>query len=61
MNWGQMQRECHRMIEECFPSKKEGYKWLRETFDIEHFSQIQYKDPILREIYNKLYIKSFEE
>ena len=55
MNWGKLQRECHRLLLEIFP-KKEGYKWLAENFGINHFSELKHQTDLhkLEEIYEKL-------
>jgi hypothetical protein len=56
MNWGQLQKGCHRLLDECF-DRKEGYKWLKTSFGVEHFSQLDPKKDKekLREIYDELF------
>lgn len=63
VNWGQMQRKCHRWFDELFDSKKDGYKWLKDNFGINHFSSLNHKtdENLLRDIYQALYIKSIIE
>lgn len=62
MHWGDYQKECHRLLDEVFLSKAEGYKWLRDTFSVYHFSELDRRKDAdkLREIYNKLYVLSFK-
>ncbi len=60
MHWGKLQRECHRLLDEVFDTRKDGYKWLRDNFGVQHFSQLKHGDDMqkLESIYQKLYIKS---
>lgn len=63
MNWGQYQRECHRLMDELFDDKKQAYDWLYHHFKIRHFSDLTPKEDgeKLEAVYNKLYIKSVTE
>jgi hypothetical protein len=58
--WVFYQRECHRLLEECF-SKRDAYMWLKKEFGVEHFSDLSHKKDMdkIRMIYEKLYVKSF--
>lgn len=59
-----LQRECHRLLNEVFESKSEGYKWLNDNYNIVHFHNFHHQREdkksleLLEEIYSKLYIKS---
>lgn len=59
MHWGDYQKECHRLLNEVFDSKKEGYRWLHETFKVKHFSELDPKKDVvlLRQIYDALFTK----
>ena len=60
MNWGELQRECHRLMDEVFENKAEAYKWLDKNFGKRHFSSLKYgrDNELLEEIYRQLYVKS---
>lgn len=60
MNYGHLQAECHRLLDEVFETKAEGYKWLKENFGILHFHNLHHTQDTetLQEIYNQLYVKS---
>jgi hypothetical protein len=63
--WGFYQKECHRLLNECFDSKGKGYVWLQENFGVNHFSDLRMShksDQIkLKDIYDKLLVKSITE
>lgn len=63
MTWGHYQRECHRLLDDIFPNKSRGYKWLYDNYKVRHFSELDVKkDRVkLQEIYNELYKLSFKE
>ena len=62
MHWGKLQRECHRLLQEVFPKRADGYVWLKNTFKISHFSELKYqsdKDKLM-EIHERLWVMSFK-
>lgn len=62
MNWGKLQRECHRMLYAIY-GKKEGYIWLDENFNIKHFAELNHLEDMekLEEIYDKLKVREILE
>lgn len=62
MNWGKLQRECHRLLYEIY-GKKEGYMWLEENFNLKHFADLKHPDDMkkLEEIYDTLKVREILE
>lgn len=62
MKFGHLQRDCHKLLDECFGDKREAYKWLWDNYKLRHFKDLKEKDiNLLRSIYEKLYKKSILE
>lgn len=61
---GHYKRECHRLMDEIWGDSKAGraqaYFWLKASFGRDvHFSEI-HDEKRLKEIWEKLWVKSFE-
>lgn len=62
-NWGEMQRACHRLLNECFEDKKQAYTWLSEKFGRGFsFHKLNHKTDIklLHEVHSTLLILSLK-
>lgn len=55
-----LQRECHKLINEVFSNKAEGYKWLKDNYGVSHFREFDKNFNVekLEQIHEKLVIKS---